>query len=66
MTDPPLCSPKNQVMPLKILRPLPHPINNDRSLSMYSYFSRLTVQVLGKTAEIIGYGIFTPSRKAEP
>ena len=47
-TDPPLYSPKNQVRPLKILRPLPQPINNDRSLSIYSYFSTLTVQVLGK------------------
>ena len=30
-TDPPLCSPKNQVIPPKILRP-PQVINNDRSL----------------------------------
>ena len=35
---PPLYSPKNQVIPLKILRPLPQPINNDRSLSIYTEF----------------------------
>ena len=48
-TDPPLYSPKNQVISPKILAPPPQPINNDRSLSILnSSFSRLTVQVLGK------------------
>ena len=45
---PPYVLPKIKWCPLKFSAPLPHPINNDRSLSIYSYFSRLTVQVLGK------------------
>ena len=32
-TDPPFCSPKNQVIPSKILRPRTQAINNDRSLT---------------------------------
>ena len=50
-TDSHLYSPKNQVIPSKILSPpppFPPPINNDRSLSIDSSFSRLKVQVLGK------------------
>ena len=46
-TDSHLYSPKNQEIPSKILFP-PPPINNDRSLSIDSSFSRLKVQVLGK------------------
>ena len=40
-TDPPLCSPKNQVIPPKILRP-PQVINNDRSLNNWLQVIRLT------------------------